>query len=49
MRSLNSVGFMYERGEVTMLGEVVTVKKYSKPNITAQIFWLKNREERVRV
>lgn len=40
----NSVGFMYEEETVTNAGEVVTVKKYSKPNITAQIFWLKNRK-----
>ncbi len=35
---------MYEEETVTNAGEVVTVKKYSKPNITAQIFWLKNRK-----
>lgn len=40
----NAVGFMYEEEAVTNAGEVVTVKKYSKPNITAQIFWLKNRK-----
>ena len=40
----NAVGFMYEEETVTNAGEVVTVKKYSKPNITAQIFWLKNRK-----
>lgn len=40
----NAVGFMYEEEAVTNAGEVVTVKKYNKPNITAQIFWLKNRK-----
>ena len=37
-------GFVYEEETVTNTGEVVTVKKYSKPNVTAQIFWLKNRK-----
>lgn len=37
-------GFVYEEEAVTNTGEVVTVKKYSKPNVTAQIFWLKNRK-----
>ena len=40
----NAVGFMHEEETVTNAGEVVTIKKYSKPNITAQIFWLKNRK-----
>jgi hypothetical protein len=40
----NAVGFMYEEETATNAGDVVTVKKYSKPNITAQIFWLKNRK-----
>lgn len=37
-------GFIYEEEAVTNTGEVVTVKKYSKPNVTAIIFWLKNRK-----
>lgn len=37
-------GFVYEEETVTNTGEVVTIKKYSKPNVTAQIFWLKNRK-----
>lgn len=37
-------GFVYEEETVTNTGVVVTVKKYSKPNVTAQIFWLKNRK-----
>ncbi|WP_462419997.1 helix-turn-helix domain-containing protein [Salinicoccus sp. Marseille-QA3877] len=41
----NALGFDYEEEAVTNLGEVVEVKKYSKPNITAQIFWLKNRKK----
>lgn len=41
----NAVGFEYEEEMVTNAGEVVTVKKYSKPNVTAQIFWLKNRKK----
>ena len=37
-------GFVYEEEAVTNTGEVVTVKKYSKPNVTAIILWLKNRK-----
>lgn len=40
----NAVGFHYEEETVTNSGAVVTTKKYSKPNVTAQIFWLKNRK-----
>lgn len=39
-----AVGYVYEEETVTNTGEVVTVRKYSKPNTTAQIFWLKNRK-----
>lgn len=39
-----ATGYFYEEETVTNAGEVVTVKKYSKPNTTAQIFWLKNRK-----
>lgn len=39
-----AVGYVYEEETVTNTGEVVTVKKFSKPNTTAQIFWLKNRK-----
>lgn len=39
-----ALGFYYEEDMVTNQGEVVTVRKYSKPNTTAQIFWLKNRK-----
>lgn len=40
----SAVGFIYEEDVVTNAGDVVRVKKYSKPNTTAQIFWLKNRK-----
>lgn len=40
----SAVGFIYEEETVTNAGDVVKVKKYSKPNTTAQIFWLKNRK-----
>lgn len=40
----SAVGFIYEEEAVTNAGDVVRVKKYSKPNTTAQIFWLKNRK-----
>lgn len=39
----SAIGFHYLEEAVTNTGEVVTVKKYSKPNVTAQIYWLKNR------
>lgn len=40
----NAIGFHYTEEQITDDGEVVEVKKYSKPNTTAQIFWLKNRK-----
>lgn len=40
----SAIGFQYEEETVTNSGAVVTTKKYSKPNVTAQIFWLKNRK-----
>lgn len=39
-----AIGYVYEEETVTNAGDVVVVKKYSKPNTTAQIFWLKNRK-----
>lgn len=39
----NAIGFQYEEEAVTPKGDVVTLTRYSKPNVTAQIFWLKNR------
>lgn len=40
----SALGFEYEEQVATPRGEVVTVRKYEKPNTTAQIFWLKNRK-----
>lgn len=40
----SALGFEYEEETVTQRGEVVTIRKYEKPNTTAQIFWLKNRK-----
>ena len=37
-------GFYYEEEELTKSGQVVTLKKYAKPNTTAQIFFLKNKK-----
>lgn len=39
-----AIGYVYEEETVTNAGDVVAVRKYSKPNTTAQIFWLKNRK-----
>lgn len=39
-----ALGFEYTEETVTNAGEVVEVKKYSKPNTTSLIFWLKNRK-----
>lgn len=39
----SACGYMYEEQEVTKSGAVVTVQKYAKPNVNAQIFFLKNR------
>jgi hypothetical protein len=39
-----ATGFTYHEEATTTTGEVVTVQKYSKPNTTATIFWLKNRQ-----
>ncbi len=42
-----ATGYYYDEETVTNQGEVVTVRKYSKPNTTAQIYWLKNRKRDV--
>ena len=42
----NALGFYYEEETVTNKGDVVTVRKYEKPNTTEQIFWLKNRKSK---
>lgn len=39
----SAVGYYYSEETVTNTGQVVSVRKYSKPNITAGIFWVKNR------
>jgi len=43
----SALGYYYEEETVTNKGEVVSVRKYSKPSNTAQIFWLKNRRKDV--
>lgn len=40
----SAMGFEYEEETVTNKGDVVKVKKYERPNVTAQIFALKNRK-----
>ncbi|MCY7243387.1 MULTISPECIES: helix-turn-helix domain-containing protein [Streptococcus] len=42
-----ATGYYYDEETVTNQGEIVTVRKYSKPNTTAQIYWLKNRKRDV--
>lgn len=39
-----ATGFSYSEETITAIGEVVSVQRYSKPNTTAAIFWLKNRQ-----
>ena len=39
----SALGFMFKEQTVTNKGEVVWVEKFERPNITAQIFYLKNR------
>jgi len=39
-----ALGYEYEEDVVTNKGQVVKVRKYEKPNVTAIIFWLKNRK-----
>ncbi|MFO3718505.1 helix-turn-helix domain-containing protein [Staphylococcus felis] len=40
----NALGFHYIEEQLSDDGAIVEVKKYAKPNTTAQIFWLKNRK-----
>jgi transcriptional regulator with XRE-family HTH domain len=40
----NALGFEYTEETVSQQGDVLEVRKFSKPNTTAQIFWLKNRK-----
>lgn len=39
-----ATGFVYYEETTNAVGDVVSVQKYAKPNTTAQIFWLKNRQ-----
>ncbi len=39
-----ATGFSYSEETTTAIGEVVSVQRYSKPNTTAAIFWVKNRQ-----
>jgi hypothetical protein len=39
----NATGYYYEEQTVSNKGEIIWVKKYSKPDVRAQQFWLKNR------
>ncbi|WP_219987242.1 transposase [Gracilibacillus dipsosauri] len=39
-----ALGFHYEEELVAATGEVVQVTRYEKPDVTAAIFWLKNRK-----
>ena len=41
----SALGFRYTEDAVTNKGDVVEVEKYERPNVTAQIFWLKNRKK----
>lgn len=38
-----AIGFHYDEQSTTATGGVVTLRKFCKPNTSAQIFWLKNR------
>lgn len=40
----SATGYYYEEQALTNKGEIVTLRKYQPPNITAAIFWLKNRK-----
>lgn len=39
-----ATGFTYYEETTNTMGDVVQIQKYAKPNTTAQIFWLKNRQ-----
>ena len=39
----SALGYTYVEQELTKVGTVVTVQKYAKPNVNAQIYFLKNR------
>jgi len=39
-----ALGYTYKEEAVTNKGEVVEITRYEPPNVTAIIFWLKNRK-----
>ena len=39
-----ATGFTYYEDIATATGDVVQAQRFAKPNTTAQIFWLKNRQ-----
>jgi hypothetical protein len=43
----NATGYYYTEETVSHKGEIVTVKKYAKPDVRAQQFWLKNRRREI--
>jgi hypothetical protein len=43
----NAIGYYYTEETVSHKGEIVSVKKYAKPDVRAQQFWLKNRRREV--
>jgi hypothetical protein len=40
----SALGYKYREETVTNKGEIVNIEKFERANITAQIFWLKNRK-----
>ena len=40
----NATGFSYEEDAVTKDGDVITVKKFQRPDTVAQKYWLNNRQ-----
>ncbi|MGD6773352.1 helix-turn-helix domain-containing protein [Staphylococcus simulans] len=41
---MSAIGYEYVEEQLSDEGVPIPVKKYAKPNTTAQIFWLKNRK-----
>lgn len=39
-----AIGYEYTEQAVTNKGDVVSVRKFARPNVAAQRFWLKNRQ-----
>lgn len=40
----SATGFYYDEQVIIDGGVIQTLRKFNKPNVTAQIFWLKNRK-----